>query len=80
MRFQIGDKVRIREDLVEAKEEYFYVDDAMLEYAGEEATITDIKVGDIWHPARKMQPVGYALDIDGGLFGWEDNFLEEESQ
>ena len=68
MKFKIGDKVRIRKDLVE---ETMYgtniVDDAMTYYLGDVSAVTDACLD------------GYKLAIDAGESYWTDEMLEHKT-
>lgn len=71
MKFKIGDKVKIREDLVV---DLLYGCDIfvsdMSEYCGKEATITAIR-------DSYLKGVAYLLDIDNGEWYWTDEMLED---
>lgn len=67
MKFKVGDKVKIKDDL-EIGEEYgvdiLFISN-MNVYKGMIATITHCNT------------TSYKLDIDGGIYGWTDEMLEE---
>lgn len=71
MKFKIGDKVKIREDLVIdlAYGCDVFVSD-MSEYCGKEAVITDIY-------DNCLKDGVYSLDIDDGAWYWTDKMLED---
>ena len=66
MKYKIGDKVKIREDLIVAND---YGSDGFVEemerYKGKTATITDVH----WDK--------YEIDIDNGDWYWTDEMLED---
>jgi hypothetical protein len=67
MKYKVGDKVRIREDLV-IKEQYndlTFVPD-MVQYMGKVATITEIRFEDV-----------YGIDLDGCNWCWTDEMFED---
>lgn len=68
MKFKIGDKVKIREDLVVdlAYGCDVFISD-MSEYCGKEATITD----------NCFKDGVYSLDIDDGVWYWTEEMLED---
>ena len=66
MRFKVGDKVRVLNDLeVDKMYGSDYVSPYMVEWLGKIATISIVS-GDC-----------YKLDIDGGEWCWTDEMLEE---
>lgn len=73
---KIGDVVEIREDLEEVFDGYFSVIDEMMQYAGMKAEIKGFKLGDYWDVNNAGRPVGYTLDIDNGVYGWEESMFE----
>lgn len=76
LNLKVGAMVKIREDLVDVADGHFCVVDPMTEYVGRKAVITGIKMGDIWDGEFVNKPVGYALDIDDGRWGWEETMFE----
>jgi hypothetical protein len=67
MKYKVGDKVRIREDLI-IKEQYndlTFVPD-MVQYMGKVATITAIRFED-----------AYGIDLDGCNWCWTDEMFED---
>jgi hypothetical protein len=67
MKYKVGDKVRIREDLT-IKEQYndlTFVPD-MVQYMGKVATITRIKFDDV-----------YGIDLDDCKWSWSDEMFED---
>lgn len=68
MKYKVGDKVRIREDLVEEKQydgDICFVP-SMAQYKGKVATITDI----LWNDC-------YTIDLDGKIWHWTDGMFED---
>lgn len=66
MKFKVGDKVKIKENLSCKKYGAMYFTSLMRRYRGKEAKITYISPdGDFCH-----------LDIDGGSWGWSEDMLE----
>ena len=63
MKFKVGDKVTIREDL--SRHELNVVSD-MEQYRGKVATITGVKGID-----------DYSIDLDDGWWHWDDSMFEE---
>ena len=80
MRFKVGDKVRVLNDL-EVDKMYGgdYVIPEMVEWLGKIATIS-IVGGDYYNLDIDAIVSGdyYKLDIDGGEWCWTDEMLEEE--
>ncbi|MBK5242145.1 hypothetical protein [Clostridium sp.] len=74
MRYKIGDKVKIREDLVKGdleplvntEDKELHVNDDMIELVGKTAIITEFTENDY----------DYKLDIDKGDSFWSDEMLE----
>jgi len=66
MKFEVGDKVTIREDL--SRHEWNVVSDMEL-YRGKVATITGVKGID-----------DYSIDLDDGWWYWEDRMFEEGNE
>jgi hypothetical protein len=67
MKYKVGDKVKIREDLI-IKEQYndlTFVPD-MVQYMGKVATITEIRFEDV-----------YGIDLDGCNWCWTDEMFED---
>lgn len=64
MKYKVGDRVRIRRDLSEDIE---FVNEKMLSYAGELATITRT-----YYPKE-----AYDVDIDEGDWVWHDSMFED---
>jgi hypothetical protein len=67
MKYKVGDKVRIRKDLI-IKEQYndlTFVPD-MVQYMGKVATITEIRFEDV-----------YGIDLDGCNWCWTDEMFED---
>lgn len=65
MKYKVGDKVKIREDLIFGKEYgYNFYKNEMAKYKGKTTFITDIYA------------TFYELDIDKGVWGWSDEMLE----
>lgn len=67
MKYKVGDKVRIRKDLI-IKEQYndlTFVPD-MVQYMGKVATITKIRFED-----------AYSIDLDGCNWCWTDEMFED---
>lgn len=67
MKYNVGDKVRIREDLITGEQynDLTFVPD-MVQYMGKVATITHIKFED-----------GYGIDLDGCNWNWSDEMFED---
>lgn len=67
MKYNVGDKVRIREDLItgEKYNDLTFVPD-MVQYMGKVATITRIKFEDV-----------YGIDLDGKTWSWSDEMFED---
>lgn len=66
MKFKVGDKVKIKENLSCKKYGTMYFTSLMRRYRGKEAKITYISPdGDLCH-----------LDIDSGSWGWSEDMLE----
>ena len=80
MRFKVGDKVRVLNDL-EVDKMYGgdYVIPEMVEWLGKIATVS-IVGGDYYNLDIDAIVSGdyYNLDIDGGEWCWTDEMLEEE--
>lgn len=72
-KFKIGDKVRIKDDLVLNN---YYGDvqftTAMFGYTGCVATITNA----VYPYSGAIEPIGYLLNIDGGDYTWSDSMLD----
>jgi hypothetical protein len=66
MKYQVGDKVKIREDLIVDNDygSYGFVE-AMEQYKGKTATITGVFMN------------RYDIDIDDGYWSWTDEMLED---
>ena len=80
MRFKVGDKVRVLNDLeVDKMYGSDYVIPEMVEWLGKIATIS-IVGGDYYNLDIDAIVSGdyYKLDIDGGEWCWTDEMLEEE--
>ena len=80
MRFKVGDKVRVLNDLeVDNMYGSDYVIPEMVEWLGKIATIS-IVGGDYYNLDIDAIVSGdyYKLDIDGGEWCWTDEMLEEE--
>ena len=80
MRFKVGDKVRVLNDLeVDKMYGSDYVIPEMVEWLGKIATIS-IVGGDYYNLDIDAIVSGdyYKLDIDGGQWCWTDEMLEEE--
>ena len=72
MKFKVGDKVRIREDLKEGYDFKSYVNDGMKKLAGRIVTITRA-----WGKCGAK----YEIDADGGLCTWtEDMFATKPTK
>ena len=79
MRFKVGDKVRVLNDLeVDKMYGSDYVIPEMVEWLGKIATIS-IVGGDYYNLDIDAIVSGdyYKLDIDGGEWCWTDEMLEE---
>ena len=78
MKYKIGDKVKIRKDLVEGdleaaietEDKDLYVNSNMIEFAGKTAIITEIVENDY----------DYRIDLDEGSFFWADEMLENTEE
>lgn len=68
MKYKVGDKVKIREDLNEGIKCYSSVGRSILEYKGKTAEI--IGVND----------KAYDLDIDNGIYNWNDEMFENYAE
>ena len=80
MRFKVGDKVRVLNDLeVDKMYGSDYVIPEMVEWLGKIATISIVS-GDYYSLDIDAIVSGdyYKLDIDGGEWCWTDEMLEEE--
>ena len=66
MKYKVGDKVKIREDLNEDIKCYSSVVKPMLEYKGKIAEIIYV-----------YDDRAYGLDIDNGLYSWNDEMFEK---
>ena len=80
MRFKVGDKVKVLNDLnVDKMYGGDYVIPEMVEWLGKIATIS-IVGGDYYNLDIDAIVSGdyYKLDIDGGEWCWTDEMLEEE--
>jgi hypothetical protein len=67
MKYKVGDKVKVREDLIKINEKEnvrWYIVQEMIEYEGKQATIT------------RVTTTFYDLDIDNSEFNWSDAMLE----
>ena len=64
MKFKIGDRVKIKEDLSHRGSYKVYVSRYMEEYKGKEATIVGLEGNT------------YSLDIDAGNYFWSEDTLE----
>lgn len=64
MKFKIGDRVKIKEDLSHRGSYKVYVSRYMEEYKGKEATIVGLEGNE------------YSLDIDAGMYWWSEDTLE----
>lgn len=65
-KYNIGDKVRIKEDLIMGDNYIFWINAPI--YTGKISKITDIYIDG--------ENVDYILDIDGGLWSWSYDMLE----
>ena len=80
MRFKVGDKVRVLNDLeVDKMYGSDYVIPEMVEWLGKIAAISIVS-GDYYNLDIDAIVSGdyYKLDIDGGEWCWTDEMLEEE--
>lgn len=77
LKLQIGTTVTIKNDLSEVEDDYFKVIEPMEQYSGKQAVITGFKTADYWDTGNVGKYVGYALDIDEGVFGWEEAMFED---
>lgn len=66
MKYKVGDKVRIREDLIEKQYDGLRFVPSMAQYKGKVATITDI----LWNDC-------YTIDLDGKDWHWTDGMFED---
>ena len=68
MRYKVGDKVRIREDLIigELYDDFTFVDD-IIKYKGKVATITSVR----------LFIDCYSIDLDNGTWRWTDEMFED---
>lgn len=66
MRYKVGDKVRIRKDLVEKQYDGLCFVPSMAQYKGKVATIVSIQ----WEDC-------YEIDIDDKYWHWTDGMLED---
>lgn len=68
--FQVGDRVRVIDYIEDDPHNSVGIDTGMYEYAGKEATITDVMERDYAdHPS-------YFIDIDDGDYYWDAFLLE----
>lgn len=67
MKYKVGDKVRIRKDLIigEEYDDFTFIDD-MIKYKGKMATITSIRFSDC-----------YTINLDGNSWRWTDEMFED---
>jgi len=74
MKFEIGDKIRIKKDIVvmDTIDDVTFVDD-MLQYIGLTATIIG---SDMWVSTC----IEYYLDIDDDTYSWHQDWLETANQ
>lgn len=66
LKYKVGDKVRIRKDLVEKQYDGLCFVPSMAQYKGKVATITDIQFDDC-----------YTIDLDGKTWHWTDGMFED---
>lgn len=69
MKYEAGDKVRIRKDLKKGDNFELWVDDEMEKLAGKKVTI--IKV------FRTLTSVRYNIDKDRGFYSWTEDMFED---
>ena len=69
MKYKVGDKVKIREDLIIGKEydDDTFFNDEMSQYKGKIAVITDIAIAENY----------YEIDLDNGEWAWIDEMFED---
>lgn len=72
---KIGDTIVIKKNLP-LNHSYFLVNNEMLRYQGCTSTIIGFAKRDIWE-TESDRIVGYKIDIDNGIYGWEDSMFED---
>ena len=69
--FNIGEKVKIKDDLQEGRPSFVYVTKKMEDYAGLIVTIEDI------YYDKQDDYFSYLIEEDNGEFYWEDSFFDD---
>lgn len=66
MKFNVGDRVKISDDLKKLGAEHLDIVVDMLRFAGKEAVVTDG-----WVCGKEI----FLIDIDNGVFAWHEDLL-----
>ena len=70
-KFNIGEKVKVKDDLQEGRPSFVYVTKKMEGYAGLIVTIEDI------YYDKQNDYFSYSIEEDDGKFFWEDSFFDD---